>query len=106
MEQIFVSSVQRELRAERQAVHECVHGNDLLRQFFRVFLFEDLTPADRKTGGVYLEQVKDSAIYELMGSSRQTASRDLDELVTKGLIQRVGEGRGTHYIKARGMPRK
>jgi ATP-dependent DNA helicase RecG len=63
MEQIFVSSVQREMRAERQAVHECVHGNDLLRQFFQVFLFEDLPPVDRKTDDVYLEQVKDSPIY-------------------------------------------
>ncbi len=63
MEQIFVSSVQKELRAERQAVREFVHGNDLLRQFFRVFLFEDLPPADRKTDDVYLEQVKDSPIY-------------------------------------------
>jgi len=54
MEQIFVSSVQKELRAERQALREFVHGNDLLRQFFRVFLFEDLPPADRKTDDVYL----------------------------------------------------
>ena len=52
MEQIFVSSVQKELRAERQAVREFVHGNDLLRQFFRVFLFKDLPSADRKTDDV------------------------------------------------------
>jgi ATP-dependent DNA helicase RecG len=51
-------------------------------------------------------KIRSAEYQELMGSSRQTASRDLDELVTKGLIQRVGEGRGTHYIKARGMPRK
>lgn len=63
MEQIFVSSVQKELQAERYAVRDFVHGNDLLRQFFRVFLFEDLPPADRKADDVYLEQVKDSPIY-------------------------------------------
>jgi predicted HTH transcriptional regulator len=63
MEQIFVSSVQKELQAERYAVRDFVHGNDLLRQFFRVFLFEDLPPADRKPDDVYLEQVKDSTIY-------------------------------------------
>jgi len=63
MDQIFVSSVQKELRAERQAVRDFVHGNDLLRQFFRVFLFEDLPPADRKPDDVYLKQVKDSPIY-------------------------------------------
>ena len=41
MDQIFVSSVQKELQAERYAVRDFVHGNDLLRQFFRVFLFEE-----------------------------------------------------------------
>jgi predicted HTH transcriptional regulator len=63
MEQIFISSVQKELRAERYAVRDFVQGNDLLRQFFRVFLFEDLPPADRKTDDVYLEQIKESPIY-------------------------------------------
>jgi ATP-dependent DNA helicase RecG len=63
MEQIFVSSVQKELQAERYAVRDFVHGSDLLRLFFRVFLFEDLPPADRKPDDVYLEQVKVSPIY-------------------------------------------
>lgn len=77
MEQIFVSSVQKELRAERQAVREFVHGNDLLRQFFRVFLFEDLPPADRKTDDVYLEQVKDSPIYlGMFGNEYGRADKD------------------------------
>lgn len=48
-----------------------------------------------------------SAEYQsLTGSSRQTASRDLEDLVRKGLLVRVGEGRGSHYVKAREMPRK
>jgi len=63
MEQIFISSVQKELQAERLAVREFVHGNDLLRQFFRVFLFEDLPPADQRPDDVYLDEVKNSAIY-------------------------------------------
>ncbi len=37
VEQIFVSSVQKELQAERYALRDFVHGNDLLRQFFRVY---------------------------------------------------------------------
>jgi len=36
VDQIFVSSVQKELQGERFAVRDFVHGNDLLRQFFRV----------------------------------------------------------------------
>jgi ATP-dependent DNA helicase RecG len=63
MEQLFISSVQKELQAERYAIRDFVHGNDLLRQFFRVFLFEDLPPADRRADAVYLDEVKNSAIY-------------------------------------------
>lgn len=60
---IFLSSVQKELTAERQAVRDFVHGNDLLCQFFRVFLFEDLPPADRRADDVYLEEVAKCPIY-------------------------------------------
>jgi len=63
MEQIFISSVQKELQAERFAVRDFVHRNDLLRQFFHVFLFEDLPPADQRPDDVYLDEVKNSAIY-------------------------------------------
>ena len=38
------------------------------------------------------------------GASRQTASRDLDELVQHGLLVRHGERKGTFYAKARSMP--
>ena len=47
MEQIFISSVQKELQAERYAVRDFVHGNGLLREFFQVFPFEGLPSADR-----------------------------------------------------------
>jgi len=47
MDQIFVSSVQKELQADRYAVRDFVHGNELLSQFFRVFLFEDV-PVPKK----------------------------------------------------------
>jgi Fic family protein len=127
MEQIFVSSVQKELQAERYAVRDFVHSNDLLRQFFKVFLFEDLPPSDRKPDDVYPEQVESSPIYigifgneygredndglsptekEFAIASRQTASRDLEEMVRKGMLERQGERRGTFYVKAKKMPRK
>lgn len=63
MEQIFVSSVQKELQEERHAVRDFVHSDGLLRQFFQVFLFEDLPPADRRPDNVYLEEVAKSSIY-------------------------------------------
>jgi len=36
----------------------------------------------------------------------QAATRDLDDLVRKGVILRVGAGRGAHYVKAKEMPQK
>lgn len=63
MEQIFVSSVQKELQNQRIAIRDYVHKDDLLRQFFRVFLFEDLPPADQRADDVYLEEVSRSSIY-------------------------------------------
>lgn len=38
--------------------------------------------------------------------SRQTASRDLDELVKKGLSSRHGAKRGVYYVLKGGMPQK
>jgi len=63
MDQLFISSVQKELQEERFAVRDFVHGNDLLRQFFCVFLFEDLPPVDRQADDVYLDEVAKSTIY-------------------------------------------
>jgi hypothetical protein len=42
MQRIFISSVQKELAAERRALKDYIHGDPLLRRFFDVFLFEDL----------------------------------------------------------------
>jgi len=63
MDQLFISSVQKELQEERFAVRDFVHGNDLLRQFFCGFLFEDLPPVDRQADDVYLDEVAKSTIY-------------------------------------------
>lgn len=42
MHRLFISSVQKELAAERRALKDYIHGDALLRRFFEVFLFEDL----------------------------------------------------------------
>src|SRR5437868_6546655 len=60
---IFVSSVQKELAAERRALKDYVEGDPLLRRFFEVFLFEDVPAADRRAGDVYLEQVDRASVY-------------------------------------------
>lgn len=60
---IFLSSVQKELSAERRAVKDYVHGDPLLRRFFDVFLFEDLPASDRRSDEVYLDEVGRSPVY-------------------------------------------
>lgn len=41
---------------------------------------------------------------ELTGVSRQTASRDLEDMVKKGILDRHGDRRGAFYVKAKEMP--
>ena len=60
---IFVSSVQKELAAERRAVQVFIEGDALLRRFFDVFLFEDLPASGRRADEVYLSEVDRCAIY-------------------------------------------
>ena len=60
---IFISSVQKELAAERRAVHDFIEGDALLRRFFEVFLFEDLPASGRRPDELYLAEVERSAIY-------------------------------------------
>jgi predicted HTH transcriptional regulator len=63
MNWIFVSSVQKELAAERIAIRNFIGKDALLRDYFKVFLFEDLPASDRSADDLYLEQVSKSAIY-------------------------------------------
>ena len=60
---IFISSVQKELAAERRSLKDYILGDALLRRFFQVFLFEDLPASDRRADQVYLDEVKRSTIY-------------------------------------------
>jgi len=60
---LFISSVQKELAAERLAVRDFVRGDPLLRRFFDVFLFEDLPASDRRADEVYLHEVDRCGLY-------------------------------------------
>ncbi|HYI12052.1 MAG TPA: ATP-binding protein [Thermoanaerobaculia bacterium] len=46
-------------------------------------------------------RIVNSEYQEIAGVPRKTATRDLDDLVEKGVFRRVGERRGTHYILGR-----
>jgi predicted HTH transcriptional regulator len=60
---LFISSVQKELQAERRAVKDFVQNDPLFRRFFDVFLFEDLPAQDRRADNVYLAKVDRCDVY-------------------------------------------
>ncbi len=51
-QRVFVSSVQKELAQERQALKRFIHADPLLSRFFEVFLFEDLPATDLRADEV------------------------------------------------------
>ena len=70
---IFISSVQREFAKERAELRDYVRSDPLLRQFFEVFLFEDVPASDRRPDKLYLEEVERSDVYVgLLGSEYGT----------------------------------
>src|SRR3989304_10631825 len=60
---IFVSANQKELKEERLSVKEIIINNSTLREFFDVFLFEDLPAKGKPPASTYLKQVDNSDIY-------------------------------------------
>lgn len=60
---IFVSANQKEFHEERFAVKEVVNGNETLRNYFDVFLFEELPAKGQIPVKEYLRQVSNSNIY-------------------------------------------
>lgn len=60
---LFISSVQKELAAERSAVRDYLRGDPMLRRFIEPFLFEDIPAADRRADEVYLAEVERCDIY-------------------------------------------
>ena len=63
IQRLFISSVQKELAEERQAIRDYVRGDVLLRRFFDAFLFEDLPASDRRADEVYLGEVDRCGLY-------------------------------------------
>jgi hypothetical protein len=60
---VFVSSVQKEMEKERQALKAYLKDDALLCRFFDVFLFEDLPAADHRADAVYLKEVGACDLY-------------------------------------------
>lgn len=61
---LFISSVQKELGAERRAVKDFITHDPLLSRFISdVFLFEDIPAKDRKPDDIYLAEVEQCDIF-------------------------------------------
>ena len=74
---VFVSANQEELRDERYGVKEIIINNSTLREFFDVFLFEDLPAKGKSPTSTYLKQVDDSDIYiGIIGNDYGIKGRD------------------------------
>ena len=77
----------------------------LWRDWLTAEVLDHLELNDRQMLGVKTLKVErritTMAYQSLVGCSRRTAARDLDELLKKGIIQRQGAGRSAYYLLAR-----
>lgn len=60
---IFVSGVQKELKDERCAVKDLIAEHVLLREYFKVYLFEDSPAKGKSAKTAYLNEVNKADIY-------------------------------------------
>lgn len=60
---VFVSGNQGELGSERKAVKDAIVNTGIFRQFFEVFVFEDMVAEGKDPVSRYLSEVKNSDIY-------------------------------------------
>ncbi len=74
---IFVSANQKELRKERFAIKRVINDNQTLRDFFDVFLFEDLPAKGKSPARMYLKNIDNSDIYIcIIGREYGTKGKD------------------------------
>ncbi len=74
---IFVSGVQKELKAERFAVKSLIDENVLLKEHFRGFLFEDAPAKGKSARSAYLDEVRKCDIYlGILGNEYGAVNKD------------------------------
>lgn len=60
---VFVSSVQKETKPEREALRDYVRGDPLLGRFYELFLFEEHPAVGLRADEVYLKEVDKCDVY-------------------------------------------
>ena len=74
---IFVSGVQKELKEERVAVKELITEHILLKEYFKIFLFEDSPAKSRSAKTAYIDEVHKCDIYlGILGYEYGTAGKN------------------------------
>lgn len=63
---LFISGVQKELQAERLAIKDFIEKDTLLKDCFKVFLFEKAPANTKASRTVYLKEVRDCAVFILV----------------------------------------
>ena len=67
---VFISSVQAEFAAERKRVYDFIRQDELLRQYFDPFIFEQTAAQDTNPRQLYLEEAADCQVYLLLVGQR------------------------------------
>jgi hypothetical protein len=93
---IYVWGADEKQRADKMKMLVRKAGNELIRRRVEnVSALTRLRSEGRITSGIYQEDT---------GASRQTATRDLEGMVKKGILEQRGERRGAFYVRVKGMP--
>ncbi|MDE2617145.1 MAG: DUF4062 domain-containing protein [Burkholderiales bacterium] len=117
-QRVFVSSVQKELAQERQALKRFIHADPLLSRFYEVFLFEDLPATDLRADEVYLGEVDRCSLYlAILGNDYgfedaeglSPTEREFDRATTLGRTRLIfvrGQNDDARHPKMRALVRK
>lgn len=74
---VFISGNQGELEVERHAIKDAITNTGIIRQYFDVFIFEDVAAEGKDPVSRYLSEVKNSDIYiGILGKEYGSKSED------------------------------
>ena len=63
---VFISSVQSEFSQERQLVFDFIRNDELMRQYFEPFVFEQIAAQDANPRQLYLDEASSCQVYLLL----------------------------------------
>ena len=67
---VFISSVQSEFSQERQIIFDFIRNDELMRQYFEPFIFEQIAAQDKNPRQLYLDEASSCQVYLLFIGKR------------------------------------